>query len=72
MAQSRAHLSQFNFFFAVFLVMLALTLRGNNNIAGIQAGQEEHKLFSYADDILLVLSNPETAASEINLAIESE
>lgn len=57
--------------FALFLEPLALALRENKNITGVQMGQKEHKLFLYADDILLVSKNPERAVPEINKTIDS-
>lgn len=57
--------------FALFLEPLALALRANENIVGIKAGQEEHKLFLYADDILVVSSNPQRAAAEIISVIDT-
>ena len=49
--------------FAIFLEPLAL--RANSTIQGVQAGQEEHKLLLYADDLLLISSNPESSVPEI-------
>lgn len=34
-------------------------------------GQEEHKLFLYADDILLISSNPDEAVSSMSSIIDS-
>lgn len=57
--------------FALFLEPLAIALRTNQNIKGVIAGQVEHKLFLYADDILLVSSNPQIAAGNIGSIIKS-
>ena len=51
--------------FALFLEPLAIALRANSNIRGVQAGQEEHKLLLYADDVLLISSDPEFSVPEI-------
>jgi len=45
--------------FALVLEPLAIAIRNNPNIKGIIAGQQEHKILLYADDILLVSSNPQ-------------
>ena len=45
--------------FALVLEPLAIAIRNNPNIKGVTAGQQEHKLLLYADDILLVSSNPQ-------------
>jgi len=45
--------------FALVLEPLAIAICNNPNIKGIIAGQQEHKILLYADDILLVSSNPQ-------------
>ena len=45
-------------------------IRNNVNIKGVTAGHQEHKLFLYADDILLVSSNPETTVPIISSLID--
>ena len=57
--------------FALALEPLAAAIRNNSNIKGILAGKMEHKLFLYADDILLVTSNPETAVPQIMSLIDT-
>lgn len=51
--------------FALFLEPLAIALRTNLVIQGVQAEQEEHKLLLYADDVLLISGNPESSVPEI-------
>uniref|UniRef100_A0A673IJB5 Reverse transcriptase domain-containing protein n=1 Tax=Sinocyclocheilus rhinocerous TaxID=307959 RepID=A0A673IJB5_9TELE len=45
--------------FALVLEPLAIAIRSNPNIKGVMAGQQEHKILLYADDILLISSNPQ-------------
>ncbi len=47
---------------------LAQMIRDNMNISGTVAGEEEHKISLYADDVLLCLSNP---LSSINAVKEN-
>lgn len=56
--------------FALFLEPLAIALRESKDIKGVQMGKEEHKLFLFADDILLITSNPDTAVSKISSIID--
>lgn len=51
--------------FAIFLEPLAIALWANSSIQRVQAGQEEHKLILYADDVLLISSNPESSVREL-------
>ena len=51
--------------FSLALEPLASAIRNHVDIKGIASGQEEHKLLLYADDILLLSSNPETAVPHI-------
>uniref|UniRef100_A0A3P8RLF1 Reverse transcriptase domain-containing protein n=1 Tax=Amphiprion percula TaxID=161767 RepID=A0A3P8RLF1_AMPPE len=57
--------------FALALEPLAIAIRDNINIKGIKAGQVEHKLLLYADDILLVSTNPEVAVPHMLSVIGS-
>lgn len=57
--------------FALALEPLAAVVRKNMNIKGIQAGRMEHKLLLYADDILLLTRNPETAVPHKLTLIDS-
>uniref|UniRef100_A0A8C6U0A8 Reverse transcriptase domain-containing protein n=1 Tax=Neogobius melanostomus TaxID=47308 RepID=A0A8C6U0A8_9GOBI len=57
--------------FAIALEPLAIAIRGNSQIQGIWAGQEEHKIFLYADDLLLVTSNPTTTIPLITSLIDN-
>ncbi len=55
--------------FVLVLEPLAIAIRSNPNIKGVLAGQQEHKIFLYADDILLIFSNPQiTVPTKINMA----
>ena len=56
--------------FALFLEPLAIALRESKDIKGVEMGHEVHKLFLYADDILLITSNPNTAVSKISSIID--
>ncbi len=44
--------------FTLFLEPLAVALRADTGIKGVWGGGAEHKLFLYADDILLLISDP--------------
>uniref|UniRef100_A0A3P8Q9Z3 Reverse transcriptase domain-containing protein n=1 Tax=Astatotilapia calliptera TaxID=8154 RepID=A0A3P8Q9Z3_ASTCA len=57
--------------FALFLEPLAIALRECKKIRGVDLGQEEHKTFLYADDILLISTNPEQAVPAISSIIDS-
>lgn len=57
--------------FALALEPLAAAIRNNTNIKGIQAGRMEHKLFLYADDMLLLSTNPETTVPQILSLIDT-
>lgn len=37
---------------------LAIAIRGNGNIKGVDLGGKEHKLLLYADDILMLVKDP--------------
>ncbi len=57
--------------FALALEPLASAVRKNRNIKAIQAGKMEHKLLLYADDVLLLTTNPETAVPQILSLIDT-
>ena len=57
--------------FAIALEPLAIAIRNNVNIKGAIAGHQEHKLFLYADDILLVSRNPQIAVPIIGSLIDN-
>lgn len=57
--------------FASALEPLAAAIRDNANIKGIQAGKSEHKLLLYADDVLLLTTNPEAAVPHVLSLIDS-
>lgn len=44
--------------FTLFVEPLAISIRRDSRIKGVQGGGREHKLLLYADDILLLLSDP--------------
>lgn len=44
--------------FALFLEPLAATIKSQRDIEGVVQGTEEHKMFLYADDILLLIRDP--------------
>ena len=44
--------------FTIFLEPLAVALRADTGIKGVWGGGTEHKLFLYADDSLLLISDP--------------
>lgn len=51
--------------FLVALEPLAIAIRQNCKIKGVEGGKEEHKLFLYADDILLLLREPSSPISHL-------
>ena len=57
--------------FALTLEPLAAAIRDNVNVKGIYAGKTEHKLLLYADDVLLLTTNPETALPRMLSLISS-
>ena len=42
----------------LFLEPLATAIRAESSIKGVVHGEEEHKMFLYADDILLIIEDP--------------
>lgn len=44
--------------FSIVLEPLAIAVRGNGNIRGVDLGGKEHKLLLYADDILMLVKDP--------------
>lgn len=57
--------------FYVIFEPLAVAIRTENSIKGVLRGEEEHKMFLYADDILLIIENPLQSIANILSAIES-
>ena len=57
--------------FTVFLEPLAVALRENAEIKGVWGGGTEHKLFLYADDILMLVSDPANSIPIILNKIET-
>lgn len=45
--------------FTIFLEPLAIQIRDNSKIKGVHGGGREHKLFLYADDILVLSQDPQ-------------
>lgn len=56
--------------FTLFLEPLAAAIRHNENIKGVVQDSEEHKMFLYADDILLLIRDPSTSVPEVLSTIE--
>lgn len=46
--------------FALYIEHLAQAIRENSNIQGIMLCKQENKIALYADDVLLIINNPET------------
>lgn len=57
--------------FTLFLEPLATAIRTDIDIKGVSQGGEEHKLFMYADDILLLIKNPIVFIPNVLSIIES-
>ena len=51
--------------FAMYIEILAATVRQNIEIKGLQIGKETHKLALYADDIIVFLTSPEESIHEL-------
>ena len=57
--------------FNIVLEALAMTIREEKEIKGIQIGQEEVKLSLFADDVILYLENPkDTTRKQLELNSE--
>ena len=52
-------MSIFTFLFNIILEVLALAIRQEEEIKGIQIGKEEVKLSLFADDIILYIERPQ-------------
>lgn len=57
--------------FTIFLEPLAVALRADTGIKGVWGGGTEHKLFLYADDILLLILDPANSTPIILNKIEA-
>ena len=57
--------------FTLFLEPLAIAIRAESSIKGVSHGEEEHKMFLYADDILLVIEDPLLSIPHLLASIES-
>lgn len=57
--------------FTLFLEPLAIAIRRDIRVKGVQMGDREYKLFLYADNILLLLSNPNTSIPGVMDIIEN-
>ncbi len=57
--------------FTLFLEPLATAIRADNSIKGVLQGEEEHKMFLYADDILLLIKDPVFSIPNVLSTIES-
>lgn len=47
--------------FIIFIETLAVSIRINKDIKGIQWEQQEHKVLFYADDIIALITHPLTS-----------
>ena len=57
--------------FTIFLEPLAVALRADTGIKGVWSGGTEHKLFLYADDILVLVSDPANSIPVVLNKIET-
>lgn len=57
--------------FIIFLETLAVSIRKNTGIKGVESCGQQHKLLLYADDILAVVSDPETSLPYLMESIKS-
>lgn len=57
--------------FILFLEPLAAAIRTNQGIGGVIHGSDEHKMFLYADDILLLLRDPSSSVPKLLSTIEN-
>ena len=57
--------------FTLFVEPLAVAIRDDLNIKGVMAGGQMHKMFLYADDILLILSDPASSIPGVMDIIEN-
>ena len=55
----------------LFVEPLAVAIRDDFNIKGVMAGGQMHKMFLYADDILLILSDPASSIPGVMDIIEN-
>lgn len=51
--------------FAMMMEPLALKIRSKAQVTGIQYGEIDHKISLHADDVILMLSNPERSLPAI-------
>lgn len=51
--------------FTIFLEPLAIKIREDSSIVGVNGGGREHKLFLYADDILVVCQDPTNSITKL-------
>ena len=54
--------------FNIVLEVLAIAIREENNIKGIQIGKEEVKISLFADDTILYIENPKDSTRKITRA----
>lgn len=57
--------------FTIFLEPLAIQIRENSRIKGVFAGGREHKLFLYADDILVISQDPTNSITTLLEVIDN-
>ena len=51
--------------FNIFLEVLAIAIREEKEIKGIQSGKEEVKLSLFADDLILYVENPKDSIRKL-------
>ena len=58
-------MSSFALLFNIVLEVLAMTIREEKEIKGIQIGKEEVKLSLFADDMILYIENPKDTTRKL-------
>ena len=56
--------------FAMYIEVLAIAIRQNTDIKGINIGKEIHKLELYADDIMIYLTSPDLSMQHLMHVID--
>lgn len=56
--------------FAIYIEVLAVAIRQNTGIKGIQIGKDVHKVALYADDIIAYLDEPKQSLQELKKVIQ--
>lgn len=55
----------------IFLEILAVSIRKNTGVKGVECGGQEHKLLLFADEILAVVTDPKTSLLYLMETIQS-